>query len=72
MSWTSIDNAQLPGWENVLRPVTIEETAVFGGSNFSSVAFASSITTTYSGVVAVAWANIDDSQTPGWTPINTV
>jgi hypothetical protein len=71
MSWNNIDNAQLPGWVDILRPVTIEETAVFGGSNFGSVAFASSITETYSAVASAAWTNVNNSQTPGWTPINT-
>jgi hypothetical protein len=71
MSWTSIDNAQLPVWGDVLRPVTIEETSAFGDSNFGSVAFASSITATYAAVAAVAWTGINDSQNPGWTPINS-
>jgi hypothetical protein len=69
MSWNTINNAQLPGWVDVLRPVavTIEETAVFGGSNFGSVAFASSITTS-SGYdpASTAWLQANNGQTPNW------
>jgi len=71
MPWTSINNAQLPDWTDVLLPVTIEQTAVFGGSNFGSVAFASSITAVYSVTATTVWNNINDTQTPGWTPINS-
>ena len=70
MSWNNIDNAQLPGWVDILRPVTIEETAVFGGSNFGSVAFASSITTSYN-PASTAWLPATNGQTPNWTLVET-
>lgn len=71
MSWSSINNAQLPGWTAVLLPVTVEETAVFGGSNFGSVAFASSITAVYAVAATTVWSDVDDTYSPGWTPTNT-
>jgi hypothetical protein len=81
MSWSIVDDTQSPGWADVRSLVTIEETSAFGDSNFSSVAFASSIIATYPAVATTwaqinsaqitNWQNANDAQTPGWAQIGT-
>lgn len=69
-TWTDINNSGLPGWSDVLRPVTITGTAVFGDANFGVTAFAGDVTLTYYPVVS-SWAAINNAQSAGWAVVNT-
>ena len=69
MPWSIVDDAQSPDWANVRSLVTIEETSAFGDSNFSSVAFASSIISTYA-AVATTWGQINNAQAVSWQNVN--
>jgi hypothetical protein len=69
MSWSIVDDTQSPGWADIRSLVTIEETSAFGDSNFSSVAFASSIIATYP-AAATTWAQINNAQTTNWQNMN--
>jgi len=69
--WTQINDNQTPGWTDILRPAQVQSIAVYGGANFGVISFAGEITLTVP-PAADLWNNVDDNQTPGWTPIDTV
>ena len=69
--WNDIDDTQIPGWTDILRPTTIDTVATFGSQNFAAHSFAGGRVQEYNPNPAV-WNEIDDSQDPGWTVIDAV
>jgi hypothetical protein len=69
--WEQIDDTQTPDWTDILVPTTIEDIAVFGGSNFGVTSFAGNVTQRYE-PNSVFWVQIDDTQDTVWTDIVAV
>ena len=67
--WLPIDDAQTPNWTPVIKYVTIDDVAVFGGGIFAMSPYAGQINQTYAPSNA-NWALVDDAETAGWTLIN--
>lgn len=69
--WNDIDDAQVPGWTDILRPTTITDYAVFGDANFGVTSFAGQTVTRYD-PASTNWSSVDDTQNPEWTVIDAV
>jgi hypothetical protein len=69
--WAHINDSQTPDWTEILRPTTIDISATFGGQNFGAHAFAGGFTGVFDPNTS-AWNEIDDTQIPGWEPIDAV
>ena len=69
--WNDIDDTQVPGWTDILRPTTITSISVFGDANFGVLTFAGDDVTRYD-PAGTTWIPIDDTQVPGWTVIEAV
>jgi hypothetical protein len=68
--WTTIVDEQTPNWTSVIKSVTIDDVAVFGGGIFAMSPYAGQIKQTY--VLNTSnWVVIDNSETSGWTLINS-
>jgi hypothetical protein len=66
--WEQIDDDQVPGWTDILRPETVEEIMTYGGSFFGDVSFASQFTIAFN-PLPVLWTEVDDTQTANWTEV---
>jgi hypothetical protein len=66
--WEQIDDDQVPGWTDILRPQLVESVMTFGGAFFGDVAFASAYTQDIN-PNPVFWVEINDTQTPNWTEV---
>jgi hypothetical protein len=66
--WEQIDDDQVPGWTDILRPQTIGAIMTYGGSFFGDVPFASAYTLNLN-PLPVLWTEVDDTQTPNWTEV---
>ena len=66
--WEQIDDTEVAGWVDILRPQTIGEIMTYGGSFFGDVSFASEYTISFN-PLPVLWTDIDDTQTANWTEV---
>ena len=66
--WEQIDDTEVAGWVDILRPQTIGEIMTYGGSFFGDVSFASEYTISFN-PLPVLWTEVDDTQTANWTEV---
>jgi hypothetical protein len=67
--WEPIDDDEVVGWTDILRPQTIDNVMTFGGSFFGDIAFAADYTINLD-PNPVFWTQINDDQVATWTQIN--
>jgi hypothetical protein len=66
--WEPIDDGEVAGWTDILRPRVIDTIMTFGGSFFGDTAFAGDAVINLD-PNQLLWTDIDDSQIANWTDI---
>jgi len=66
--WEQIDDTEVAGWVDILRPQTVGAIMTYGGSFFGDVSFASEYTLSFN-PLPVLWTEVDDTQTANWTEV---
>jgi hypothetical protein len=66
--WEDIDDDQVPGWTDIIRPQIINIVMSFGDGFFGDVSMAGSDAKSWIADTA-QWTEINDDQNPGWTDI---
>jgi hypothetical protein len=66
--WEDIDDDQVPGWTDIIRPQIINVVMAFGDGFFGDVSMAGSDSQAWIPDTA-RWTEINDDQNPGWTDI---
>ena len=66
--WEDIDDDQVPGWTDIIKPQIINVVMAFGDGFFGDVAVAGSNSQTWI-PDNERWTDINNNQNPGWTDI---
>jgi hypothetical protein len=66
--WEQIDDTEIAGWTDILKPQVVESVMTFGGAFFGDVPYASAVTTELN-PNPLLWVEINDTQTPNWTEV---